>query len=799
MEFNYKWQPGLKLWNRDLVTDGEPLVTIVTPYYNGAEYVEQTFNCVINQTFPWFEWIIVNDGSTRQEDVDFVENLAKKDPRVRVVHKENGGISTARNFGMRQAKTKYVMSLDCDDLIEPTYLEYCWWMMEKNPEAAWAYTDSVGFQNQEYMWKHAFNPELLKTENHLTEVAFIRKKCYDEIGGYAEVAKHYNEDWYFYLRLVAAGHYPVQSKNDFLSWYRRRDDGVLSIVHEKSKDDDYNTRLIESVANQIIDPHEALIFPITKSDYDKPRMTNWNKSIYKKHDKIHVTILTSWLELGGADKFNLDLIAGLNKDKFEVSILTTVPSEEQPWQQRFRRYTPDVFNMPNFMKPKDYAEFLSYFLVSRETDILMVTNSYHGYYMIPWIRSNFPKLAIVDYVHMEEWYWRKGGYARTSAAVKNITEKTYVCNSGTEYVLSEKFDRDPSTVETVHIGVDEKFFNKNSIREGILYNRLEIEKDRPVVLFICRLHAQKRPLMMVEIAKRVKLEVPEVAFVVVGNGGMEDEVKERVKSSDLSDTVYFAGAQTDVRPYYRDAKLTLICSIKEGLALTTYESCSMGVPVISANVGGQCDLIGDDVGALIECRQKEAAQFNAKSFPLDEVNEYVEKIVYYLKNDEAWEKASKACVEKVHHYFTIEKMISKFESEFERIVNDKEGAKKRLELSQSMKVIENVFADYLTIEMKEQSIEDGSDITSTTYVKQEKNYPLLDYDLEKRLNSIEKSLANHEEVVCRHEEEVNKHNDKIDYNWNETNALAIRIQELENAVFSNSHKFRLGHKKGKVK
>ena len=148
MEFDFQQQPGLTLLDRNLVRDGEPLVSIITPFYNGGKYFEQTFNCVMNQTFPWFEWIIVDDGSTKQDDLAVLDQFALKDPRIRVYHKKNGGISSARTYGIRYSKTEFVLPLDCDDLIEPTFVEVCYWMLQKNPNAAWSYTDSVGFGGQ---------------------------------------------------------------------------------------------------------------------------------------------------------------------------------------------------------------------------------------------------------------------------------------------------------------------------------------------------------------------------------------------------------------------------------------------------------------------------------------------------------------------------------------------------------------------------------------------------------------------------------------------------------------------------
>ena len=64
MEFDYTKEPGRELLQRGLNHEGTPLVSIITPYYNAGKYFEQTFNCVMNQTFPWFEWIGVDDGST---------------------------------------------------------------------------------------------------------------------------------------------------------------------------------------------------------------------------------------------------------------------------------------------------------------------------------------------------------------------------------------------------------------------------------------------------------------------------------------------------------------------------------------------------------------------------------------------------------------------------------------------------------------------------------------------------------------------------------------------------------------
>lgn len=797
MEFDFMQQPGLRRWNRQLVKEitEEPRVSIITAYYNGGEYIDQTCNCILDQTFPWFEWIIVDDGSTNKKDILKLEEVAKRDQRIRVVHKENGGPSSARNMGIRLARAPYVMTLDCDDLIEPTYVEYCWWMLEKNPKAAWAYTDSCGFQAEEYLWAETFDPERLKKENHLTVIALMRKSALEKIGGYADVAKHFHEDWYTYLQLVADGQYPVQAKNEYLSWYRRQNTGRYSMVEELNKVSDLNEKLIEDIGNKIIDPHPAIVFPGGNVNFDQPHLSEWNRCVYAQHDKIRVTMLVPWLVMGGADKFNLDLIAGLDKEKFDVSIITTVPSKGE-WTQRFRKYTPEIFCLPNFMEPKDYAEFISYFIKSRETDILFLSNSYHGYYLLPWLRKNFPKMAIIDYVHMEEWYWRKGGFARTSGVMGSILEKTYVCNSATRRVLIENFGRSPESVETLHIGIDDDYFNSEKIRKDTTYSRLKIAKGRPIVLFIARLHPQKRPVMMLQIAREVRKDIPNVAFVVVGSGEQEEELKQRTLAMELENTVYFAGMQKEVRPFYRDASVTLICSLKEGLALTAYESCSMGVPVVSADVGGQSDLIDETVGALIPCRQAEDKHLDNRDFPKEEVQEYKDALVRILSNSAYRQQLSQNARKKIENGFSIRNMVSKFESEAQMLIGNSILHEKRAQTAQALSMLGSMADDIFTMELQEQAAEenhgfryyeenmDEMDMPSSNMKNQDERIWLCENRLtqiDAYLHEHEIVIARHEEVVNRHEEVVNRHEEVVNADWAWLKDLDSRIKRLEEA------------------
>lgn len=94
-----------------------PKISVIIPVYNVKKYLKSCLNTVINQTFKDLEILLINDGSTDGSG-ELCDELAKTDDRIRVFHKENGGLSDARNFGIKMAKGKYIGLIDSDDYID---------------------------------------------------------------------------------------------------------------------------------------------------------------------------------------------------------------------------------------------------------------------------------------------------------------------------------------------------------------------------------------------------------------------------------------------------------------------------------------------------------------------------------------------------------------------------------------------------------------------------------------------------------------------------------------------------------
>ena len=107
------------------------MITVVVPVYNMKDYLSKCIDSLLRQTYCDYEIIIVDDGST-DGSAQLCDREAEKSDRIRVVHKTNGGLPSARNCGMDNAKGEYVIFPDPDDWVEPDYLAHLSSVMDKN-------------------------------------------------------------------------------------------------------------------------------------------------------------------------------------------------------------------------------------------------------------------------------------------------------------------------------------------------------------------------------------------------------------------------------------------------------------------------------------------------------------------------------------------------------------------------------------------------------------------------------------------------------------------------------------------
>lgn len=114
-----------------MASGSTPMVSIIVPIYNVEPYIRTCVTSLMNQDCRDIEIILVDDGSPDGSG-GIIDELAQADPRIVVIHKENGGVSSARNEGLNIARGKFLMFVDGDDFVEPDYVSYFVSLMEES-------------------------------------------------------------------------------------------------------------------------------------------------------------------------------------------------------------------------------------------------------------------------------------------------------------------------------------------------------------------------------------------------------------------------------------------------------------------------------------------------------------------------------------------------------------------------------------------------------------------------------------------------------------------------------------------
>lgn len=200
-------------------------VSVVIPAYNSLAYLPETIDNVLQQTYPDFEVVVVNDGST-DNTAQWVSQI--KDPRVRLISQENLGLAGARNTGIREAKGEYLAFLDADDLwdrrklaeqakILDTYPEVgvvCTWVTYVNEQGK-STGRIVQNHHEGFIWQQLTQRNLVESGS----VAMVRRECFAKCGVFDCNLGSFVEDWDMWLRI--AKHYPFKVVKQPLVFYRQ--------------------------------------------------------------------------------------------------------------------------------------------------------------------------------------------------------------------------------------------------------------------------------------------------------------------------------------------------------------------------------------------------------------------------------------------------------------------------------------------------------------------------------------------------------------------------------------------------
>ena len=215
-----------------------PAVSILVPYYNMGRYLPETLRSLREQTFEDYEILLVDDGSTEPDSQRLLATL-EGTPKLRLVRKPNGGLSSARNAGLREARGRWILPLDPDDLIAPTFLEKAVAVMRRSPRLGYTTSLVSYFIDDPHTPIGGWVPwglerDALCLENVAsTCTALMERELVEQVGGYDEWLTSY-EDWDVFCALAERGYEGVVLP-EFLFHYRQRPDSMTRQVATQSR------------------------------------------------------------------------------------------------------------------------------------------------------------------------------------------------------------------------------------------------------------------------------------------------------------------------------------------------------------------------------------------------------------------------------------------------------------------------------------------------------------------------------------------------------------------------------------
>ncbi len=181
-----------------------PLVSVIIPVYNMEAFLAEAIDSVLASTYPNFEIIVVDDGSTDQSPV-IAEHYSERDTRIRFYRQSNRGVAAARNLALQEARGEFVLPVDADDKISEIFLETAAKVLVQLPQVKIVTCEYEYFGEKQGKGKYRpYHRKLIARKNVINNCSMYRRRDALKVGGYCEEIIG-REDWEFWISLLKNG------------------------------------------------------------------------------------------------------------------------------------------------------------------------------------------------------------------------------------------------------------------------------------------------------------------------------------------------------------------------------------------------------------------------------------------------------------------------------------------------------------------------------------------------------------------------------------------------------------------
>lgn len=239
-------------------------------------------------------------------------------------------------------------------------------------------------------------------------------------------------------------------------------------------------------------------------------------------------------------------------------------------------------------------------------------------------------------------------YYFTGLALANLP--TICVSEAAKQILVEKSQLAPQNIHTIYNTIDPQTSN------GDIDTRLAQAKEAGffTVVQVSRLVDYKGVFEFLEIAEKVASHQPQIKFFLIGDGPERENLQQKIKQSNLEDTVFLLGNKPNVLKQLEAVDLMLLCSMIEGLPLAPIEAFYLGIPVIGSNIDGTSEEVEDGRNGYL--------------IPQKETTTFAEKIVYLAENPEIYQGMKREAKKTFEEKFTEADYLSKHHDFYQQVL-----------------------------------------------------------------------------------------------------------------------------------
>jgi glycosyltransferase involved in cell wall biosynthesis len=584
--------------NPERLKKDSPIVSVVIPCFNYGSFVEEAICSVLTQTISNFEIIVIDGGSDDTSTIKILKKLEENnlDFRLRFYFRsERYLVGNNRNFGIQKAHGRYICCLDADDTISPTYLEKAIFLLE-------TYGHDISSPSVFTLEKSRRRIRVTKSPsledeiyaNHITTCGVFKRSLWKKIGGYRDFGlgkAHIAEDWEFWVRAMSLGASVRNLERDYLFNYRIHTSHSSLSNTKGVKPINEQSNLIRSINKSLL-TKEA--FRTSRNAFKSLTYSNPSKTALaldghlqnKGLNKKSILISLPFFLVGGVEKLLSNFCIFLQKKGWHITLISTLEQDKgfgntTSW---FEKSTAELYQLPLFLEPFEYEDFIDYLIASRKYKIILNAGSQVLYDALPNVKKKYKNIKAIDYL------FNTVGHTSPHLKYKNAFDAIFCENKEVSLWAENIAGWKKTCIHQIRSGIDLDLY-KPKQKNNTLLNQPSIKKTDFVVGYFGRLSEEKGPDIFLEIAKICQTPLfKNVKFIMTGSGPMQDDIIS-LSQSFKKKNFYYLGLVDDTSQYISSCDIVLLPSRQDGRPLIVLEALALGIPVIANNIGGLSELI----------------------------------------------------------------------------------------------------------------------------------------------------------------------------------------------------------------